>query len=144
MPLGVRLVRLWLRERVDWVSAVGLVIGLAGIAGRVRPGGGSGSLAYLLLTVLAAVLWSVGSFFSPRLRVPKDAFVATGFEMLIGGVVLLVIGLVVASPHELNPATYSARSLFGLAYLIVFGSIIGYSAYVWLLGSAPIGQVSTY
>jgi drug/metabolite transporter (DMT)-like permease len=144
IPLWVLLMRLALRERVDWISAVGLVIGFAGIAVLVRPGGGSGSLGYLLLTVLAAVLWSVGSFFSPRLRVPKDAFVATGFEMLIGGLVLLVIGLVFASPHELNPATYSARSLFGLAYLIAFGSIVGYSAYAWLLGNAPIGQVSTY
>ena len=48
------------------------------------------------------------------------------------------------SPDELNPAQYSARSLFGLAYLIVFGSLIGYSAYAWLLANAPIGQVSTY
>jgi drug/metabolite transporter (DMT)-like permease len=144
IPLWVLLMRLALRERVDWISAAGLLIGFAGIAILVRPGGGSGSLEYLLLTVLAAVLWSVGSFFSPRLRVPKDAFVATGFEMLIGGVFLLVIGLAFASPHDLNPAAYSARSLFGLSYLIVFGSIVGYSAYAWLLGNAPIGQVSTY
>ncbi len=144
IPLWVLLMRLALRERVDWISAAGLVIGFAGIAILVRPGGGAGSLLYLLLTVLAAVLWSIGSFFSPRLQVPKDAFVATGFEMLIGGVFLLVIGLAVTSPHDLNPAIYSARSLFGLSYLIVFGSIVGYSAYAWLLGNAPIGQVSTY
>jgi drug/metabolite transporter (DMT)-like permease len=144
IPLWVLLMRAALRERIDALSAAGLVAGFAGIAVLVRPGGGTGSLAYLLLTVLAAVLWAVGSFFSPRLRVPRDAFVATAYEMLIGGVFLLAIGIAVASPHDLNPATYSARSLFGLAYLIVFGSIVGYSAYAWLLANAPIGQVSTY
>lgn len=144
IPLWVLVLRLAARERPDLISVLGLVIGFAGIVVLVRPGGGSGSLAYLLLTVLAAAMWAVGSFFSPRLRVPRDAFVATGFEMLIGGLVLLAIGLAVARPHELDPATYSARSIFGVAYLIVFGSILGYSAYVWLLANAPIGLVSTY
>jgi len=54
------------------------------------------------------------------------------------------VALVAYSPDQLNPAHYSARSLFGLAYLVVFGSLIGYSAYVWLLANAPIGQVATY
>src|SRR5436305_932408 len=64
--------------------------------------------------------------------------------MLAGGAVLMTGALIAYSPHQLNPAHYSARSLFGLAYLVVFGSLIGYSAYAWLLGNAPIGQVSTY
>ena len=144
IPLWVLLLRLGARERLDLVSTLALLVGFAGIAVLVKPGGGTGSLGYLLLTVLAAVLWSIGSFFSPRLRVPRDAFVATGFEMLIGGLVLLSIGLPAAQPHELDPSTWSARSIFGLSYLILFGSILGYSAYVWLLANAPIGQVSTY
>jgi len=144
IPLWVLLLRIAARDRLDLISTGGLVIGFAGIAVLVRPGGGTGSLGYLLLTVLAAFLWALGSFFSPRLRVPRDAFVATGFEMLIGGVVLLAIGLVTAKPPELDPTIYSARSVFGLWYLIVFGSILGYTAYAWLLANAPIGQVSTY
>jgi drug/metabolite transporter (DMT)-like permease len=76
--------------------------------------------------------------------VPRDAFVATSYEMLAGGLVLLPIGLLAAGPSELDPSRYSARSIFGLVYLIVFGSIVGYSAYAWLLANAPIGQVSTY
>ena len=143
IPLWVLLLRVAARERLDVLSTAGLLVGFAGIAILVRPGGGAGSIGYLLLTVLAAVLWAIGSFLSPRLRLPRDAFVATAFEMLIGGLVLLGIGAAVAS-DELNPAAYSARSWFGLAYLIVFGSILGYSAYVWLLANAPIGQVSTY
>jgi drug/metabolite transporter (DMT)-like permease len=64
--------------------------------------------------------------------------------MLAGGVVLMTAALITYSPSQLNPAQYSARSLFGLAYLIVAGSVVGYSAYAWLLANAPIGQVSTY
>src|SRR2546430_16770335 len=64
--------------------------------------------------------------------------------MLAGDIVPMRVGLVTYIATELNPAHYSARSLFGLAYLVVFGSLIGYSAYVWLLANAPIGQVATY
>src|SRR5436309_15352885 len=56
----------------------------------------------------------------------------------------MTASLIAYSPHQLNPAHYSARSFFGLAYLIVVGSLVGYSAYAWLLANAPIGQVSTY
>ena len=144
IPLWVVLLRFAARERPDLVSVAGLVVGFAGIALLVRPGGGSGSLAYLLLTVLGSFMWAFGSFLSPRLPVPRDAFAATAYEMLAGGVVLMTAALIAYSPHQLNPAHYSARSLFGLAYLIVFGSLIGYSAYAWLLANAPIGQVATY
>jgi drug/metabolite transporter (DMT)-like permease len=89
-------------------------------------------------------MWAFGSFLSPRLPVPKDAFAATAYEMLAGGAVLMTVALLAYSPAQLNPAHYSARSIFGLWYLIVFGSLIGYSAYAWLLANAPIGQVSTY
>ena len=144
IPLWVVLLRFAARERPDLVSVAGLVVGFAGIALLVRPGGDSGSLFYLLLTVLGSFTWAFGSFLSPRLPVPRDAFAATAYEMLAGGVVLMTAALIVYSPSQLNPAHYSARSLFGLAYLIVFGSLIGYSAYAWLLANAPIGQVSTY
>jgi drug/metabolite transporter (DMT)-like permease len=144
IPLWVLLLRLAAGERPDLLSTIGLVVGFGGIVLLVRPGGGSGPLGYLLLTVLAAFLWAFGSFVSPRLALPRDPFVATGLEMLAGGVALLGIGLVAYSPSELDPAGYSGRSIFGLVYLIFAGSILGYSAYVWLLANAPIGQVSTY
>jgi drug/metabolite transporter (DMT)-like permease len=144
IPLWVLLLRVAARERPDLVSTIGLVVGFGGIALLVRPGGGSGSLGYLLLTVVASFLWAFGSFLAPRLPLPRDAFVATAYEMLAGGLVLLPIGLLVYSPSELDPAGYSGRSIFGLVYLIFLGSIVGYSAYVWLLANAPIGQVATY
>jgi drug/metabolite transporter (DMT)-like permease len=144
IPLWVLLLRLASRERPDLLSTIGLVVGFGGIALLVRPGGGSGPLAYLLLTVLASLLWAFGSFFSPKLSVPRDAFVATAYEMLAGGLFLSAVGIVAAGPGELDPSRYSGRSIFGLVYLIVLGSIVAYSAYAWLLANAPIGQVATY
>jgi len=144
VPLWVLLLRLVARERPDLASSVGLVVGFGGIALLVKPGGSSGSLGYLLITVAASFMWALGSFLAPRIPVPRDALVATGYEMLAGGLVLLVVGLVAYSPSQLDPSSWSGRSLFGLAYLIVFGSIVGYTAYSWLLANAPIGQVATY
>jgi drug/metabolite transporter (DMT)-like permease len=144
IPLWVVLMRVAARERLDRVSVASLVVGFAGIAVLVQPGGGAGSLTYLLFAVAASFMWALGSFLSPRLSVPEDAFAATAVEMLCGGVVLTIVALFLYSPDELNPSHYSGRSIFGLWYLIVFGSIVGYSAYAWLLANAPLGQVSTY
>jgi len=144
VPLWVLLLRLSVRERPDLVSTIGLVVGFGGIVLLVQPGSDTGPLGYLLLTVLAAFMWALGSFLSPRIPLPRDVLVATGYEMLAGGVVLTAIGLIAASPGELDPSGWSARSIFGLVYLIVFGSLLGFSAYVWLLGNAPITKVSTY
>jgi drug/metabolite transporter (DMT)-like permease len=144
VPLWVLLLRLSVGERPDRVASLGLLVGFAGIAVLVRPGGGSGPLGYLLLTVVAAISWAVGSFLSPRISVPKDALVASGYETLIGGLVLTAIGLATTSPSDLDPAGWSERSILGLVYLILVGSVVGYTAYAWLLGNAPLGQVSTY
>src|SRR5436309_9000141 len=81
IPLWVLLLRFAARERPDLVSVAGLLLGFVGIAVLVQPGGGSGSLGYLLLTVLAALMWAIGSFLSPRMPVPRDAFAATAYEM---------------------------------------------------------------
>jgi drug/metabolite transporter (DMT)-like permease len=144
VPLWVLLLRLSVGERPDRVATLGLLVGFAGIAVLVRPGGGSGPLGFLLLTVLAAVSWAVGSFLSPRMSVPRDALVASGYETLIGGLVLAVIGLATTSPSRLDPSGWSTRSILGLVYLILVGSVVGYTAYAWLLGNAPLGQVATY
>jgi drug/metabolite transporter (DMT)-like permease len=144
VPLWVLLLRLAVGERPDRIASLGLLVGFAGIAVLVRPGGGSGSLGYLLLTVAAAISWAVGSFLSPRMPVPRDAMVATAYETFVGGLVLTVIGLASTSPSDLDPSRWSTRSILGLVYLILVGSVVGYTAYAWLLGNAPLGQVSTY
>jgi drug/metabolite transporter (DMT)-like permease len=86
-------------------------------------------------------MWATGSFLSSRLPMPSDSFAATSYEMLTGGLIMLPIGLATTHPH---PSEFSARSIGGWLYLVSFGSIIGYTAYVWLLDNAPIGKVATY
>src|ERR687887_596527 len=107
--LIVGLLMLAVRERPDLVSTAGVVLGFVGISVLVKPGGSSGSLGYLLITVLASFLWAFGSFLSPRLPVPSDAFAATAYEMLAGGVVLMTAALIAYSPSQLSPVHYSLR-----------------------------------
>jgi drug/metabolite transporter (DMT)-like permease len=144
VPLWVVVLRVALRERPDLLALGGVVLGFVGVAVLVRPGGHGATLGGLLLVVLSSVMWAVGSFVSARIPIPRDAFAATTLEMLTGGIALLPIGLLAYSPSDLDPAGYSARSIIGFWYLVVFGSLIGYTAYAWLLANAPIGQVSTY
>ncbi len=144
VPLWVVVLRLLVRERPDALALIGVAVGFVGVALLVRPGGHGATVGGVLLVVLSSVMWAVGSFLSGRLPMPRDAFAATALEMLVGGIALLPIALLAYSPSELDPANYSARSIFGFWYLVFFGSLIGYTAYAWLLANAPIGQVSTY
>ena len=121
-------------------ALAGVVVGFGGLVLLVRPSGGA-PLWSLLLVVCSAVMWATGSFLSSRLPLPRDSFAATSYEMLAGGLILLPIGLATTHPHF---SQFSGRSIGGFFYLVTFGSVIGYTAYVWLLDNAPIGKVATY
>lgn len=143
VPLWIVLLRSLTGDRPRPVALAGVATGFAGIALLVRPGGHA-SLGGLLLVLGSACLWAIGSFLSSRLPLPGDAFVSTAIEMVAGGVMLLPLGAVLAGDEPLGPGSWSGRSLFGLVYLVLIGSLVGYTAYVWLLGNAPIGTVATY
>ena len=117
-----------------------MIVGFGGLVLLVRPSGGA-PLWSLLLVVCSAVMWATGAFLSSRLPMPRDIFAATSYEMLAGGLILLPIGLATTHPHF---SQFSGRSIGGWLYLVTFGSIVGYTAYVWLLDNAPIGKVATY
>jgi drug/metabolite transporter (DMT)-like permease len=140
VPLLVVALRFAGGDRPTRGSLIGVAIGFVGIAVLVRPGGGA-SAAGLALVVGSAVAWAVGSYLSGRLPMPRDAFAATALEMLAGGLVLLPIGLLAT---DFEPSEWSAPSIFAWWYLVVFGSLLGYTAYVWLLHHAPIAKVATY
>jgi len=140
VPLWVVLLRTLTGDRPPLASLAGVLVGFGGLVLLVRPNGGA-PLWSLLLVVCSAVTWATGSFISRRLPMPRDTFAATAYEMLAGGAILLPIGLVTTHPHF---SDFSARSGFGWLYLVSFGSIIGYTAYVWLLDNVPIGKVATY
>lgn len=140
VPLLVVALRLAGGDRPTRGALVGVAIGFVGIAVLVRPGGGVPGVGVALVAASAAS-WAVGSYLSSRLPMPRDAFAATTIEMVAGSVVLLPIGLLTT---DFEPSDWSARSIFGWVYLVLFGSVIGYTAYVWLLQHAPIGKVATY
>ena len=146
VPLQIVVWRTIARERVPRETVVAALVGLGGLALVVGPDGlAGGSTAVGLLVMLTASLaWSRGSFVSPRLRLPADPFVATVYEMLGGGLVLAAAGLVVGEASELSSASFEPGPVAAWAYLAVFGSVIGFSAYAWLLDNAPISQVVTH
>jgi drug/metabolite transporter (DMT)-like permease len=140
VPLWVVVLRTLGSDRPPTATLLGVGVGFAGLALLVRPSGGA-PLWAMLIVVASAVMWATGSFLSSRLPMPADSFAATSIEMLVGGAILLPIGLATAHPHF---GDFSARSIFGWFYLVTFGSLVGYTAYVWLLDNAPLGTVATY
>jgi drug/metabolite transporter (DMT)-like permease len=138
VPLWVVVLRLAGRERLPWQALAGVGVGFAGVAILAQPSGGAKAWG-IGLCVLSAVMWSVGSVLSARVTMPADPFAATAYEMLSGGLVMLPISLFTV--HDFSPST---ASILGWIYLVTFGSIVGYTAYVWLLANAPLGLVSTY
>lgn len=145
-PLWVIVLRLVAGERIARGTLVGVALGFPGVALLVVPGGGEGQaqLFGLLLLVAAAASWAVGSYFSRRLALPRDPFLSTAVQMMAGGVLVFVAGALVGEVADFDPSRFSRESLLGLAYLLVFGSLIAFTAYTWLLQNAPISLVSTY
>jgi drug/metabolite transporter (DMT)-like permease len=138
VPLWLVVLRLLARERLPRAALAGVGVGFAGVAVLLQPGGGA-SLAGVGLCLVSAVMWSLGSFASARLTMPANPFAATAWVMLAGGLVMLPVGL--AGAGSFSP---SSSSLLAWLYLVTFGSVIGFTAYTWLLANAPLGLVSTY
>jgi drug/metabolite transporter (DMT)-like permease len=144
VPLWVILLRAASGDRVSARSVFAVLIGFAGVALLVRPGEQSGdaTIVGLLACVGAAVMWASGSFASPRLSLPRDPLMSVAWQMLLGGVVILAVGLAAGEGGDVH--SFSLRSVAALAYLVVFGSWVAYTAYAWLLQNAPISRVATY
>jgi len=138
VPLWIVLMRLVGGERLPWQALAGVGIGFVGVAIIARPSGGATTLG-IVLCVLSSLMWAGGSVLSGRIELPSDPFTATAYEMFAGGLIMLVPALF--TTHGISPSTESVAAWI---YLVIFGSIVGYTAYVWLLANAPLGTVSTY
>ena len=126
---------------------VGLMLGLAGIALLVGPGafgGGAVDAAGAAILLVGSLSWASGSVYSRRAELPRHAMLATGMEMLCGGTALALAGALHGELAMLHPSTISTASLLGLLYLVGFGSLVGFTAYIWLLDHVPAPRVSTY
>jgi uncharacterized membrane protein len=98
----------------------------------------------ILIVVGASLSWALGSWGSSRLPMPHDAATGTAVEMLIGGTVLAGLGPILGESWSTVTLHASASSLLAVVYLALIGSVLAFTAYVWLLQNAPISQVSTY
>jgi drug/metabolite transporter (DMT)-like permease len=146
IPLWVLVMRRTTGEPVSRAGIAAVLVGFAGVALLLQPGEQSEGASLLALgaCVFAAVMWASGSFASPRLRLPGDPLVSTGWQMLLGGLAITATGLVAGEAGEVDLDAFSTRSVVALAYLVVFGSWLAFTAYAWLLQNAPISRVATY
>jgi len=145
VPLWIVVFRRVAGDRIHPSTFIGVAVGFAGVAFLVVPRGSGGAAdANGLLLLVATVSWALGTFLAPRLRMPGDALLSTGIQQLAGGVVLLVLGTVMGELGHFEPSTWSVNSLLALGYLVVFGSLVAFTAYSWLLQHAPVSLVSTY
>jgi len=131
------------------LAILGLLFGFGGIYLLVGPEDlSSASLQFdafgIGTVMLAAFLWSLGSIYSRGADLPSSSLMATGAEMLTGGLALVVFSGLVGEWKGFEIAAVSTSSLIGLVYLITFGSMVGFVSYIWLLQNAPVSLVATY
>jgi len=155
--LIVATVPLWM-VLLDWLFGSGrrpssaLLIGLAwGLVGvgllvssnQVGAQSRDGLLGGLALC-FASFSWAAGSIYSKGARLPDSPWLATGMQMLAGGVVLGILAMVAGEGTRFHPSDFSVKSILALVYLIVFGALIAFTAYIWLLGVTTAARISTY
>jgi drug/metabolite transporter (DMT)-like permease len=145
VPLQIIVLRLLASENPARATRLSTLAGLAGLLLVVAPGLGSGSTALgLAVMVSSTIAWSTGSFLSNKVTLPRDPFVATAWEMAIGGALLMVGAAAFGEYGDLGSGTFTLDSTLAWAYLVVMGSLVGFSAYAWLLRVAPISLVVTH
>src|SRR5512140_217029 len=135
--------------RPNWLGILGLVIGFGGIALLVGPsllrtGTVVSSPVGILTLLLASFFWSLGSIYSRHADLPASSLLSTGVEMLGGGVGLYLAATLTDEWAQFSFANISMNSWLGFIFLTLLGSLVGFSAYAWLLRNAPVSLVSTY
>lgn len=140
----------WLRPggvRPTALTIVGLVIGFAGVAllaSQVEASGTGPQLIGILALVVATCSWAIGSLYARTAPFPKTQLLGTGMEMLAGGALLVLVSGIAGEWGQVHLDAISLKSVLALVFLIIFGSLIGFSSYVWLLHHVSAASVSTY
>jgi drug/metabolite transporter (DMT)-like permease len=136
-------------DRLNGIGVIGLCMGFGGIVLLVTPWKLNNDVTAIHLfgagaLLIAAFLWALGSVYSRGADLPKSSLMTTAMEMLTGGIGLYFAGTWTGEWYILDFSIITSRSWTGLLYLILFGSLIGFSTYAWLLRVAPISLVATY
>ncbi|MDQ4034929.1 MAG: EamA family transporter [Chloroflexota bacterium] len=147
MPIWLAVFHALLSRR--WPSGLvigGLIAGIVGVAILLAPVRGITELNPLGigLVIGATISWAAGSLYARHAPLPRSPLLGTGLEMLAGGIVLVSAGSLLGEIGRTNVEEFSLRSLVALGYLTVFGSIVAFSAYTWLLANVPVSTVGTY
>ncbi len=150
VPLWMALIE-WLRPggtRPTWPVAAGILLGFVGVGVLFGPtllsGGSSVDILATAAVLVASFAWAAGSLYSRQAPLAASAPLNNGMEMLAGGALLLILGLATGETSHLHLDQISLKSGLALLYLIIFGSLIAFSAYIFMLKAAPVALVSTY
>ncbi len=132
-----------------WQAILGLIAGFGGVFILIGPAEFTGTKAGydtfgIILLLFAPFFWSLGSIYARGADMPKSTLLSTGMEMLAGAVALFIVSAAKGELNGFNFGLVSTRSWLGLAYLVTFGSLIGFVSYGWLLHNAPVSLMSTY
>lgn len=134
-------------DRLSARGISGIALGVAGVAILLWPdisghtNFGSRQLFGSILVLLSSISWAVGSILTKRWQMPVDPFTASGWEMLFAGLISGALALLFGDMHR---AVWASSSVWAVVYLIFAGSLVGFTAYVWLLKNVPIAKVATY
>jgi drug/metabolite transporter (DMT)-like permease len=132
-----------------WPSALvlgGLVVGFVGVALLIAPADSVDRLDLfgVGLALFSPICWAAGSIYARRAELPSSPFVITAMEMVVGGVALLILAGVTGEVARFDPAAASSASILALGYLVAFGSLAGFTAYIWLLHNVAPSTAATY
>jgi len=151
LPLWISIFKTIAGQSPSKKAWLGVIVGFLGVALLLKPGSiqavsgeSSGTVVFFMFMVLIGNIgWALGTYLAPRFPLPKNALVFTAYEMLAGGVSLSIAGLVKGESLK-DFQTASPSSWFWFWYLVIFGSMIAYSAYLWLVSHAPVALTATY
>jgi drug/metabolite transporter (DMT)-like permease len=141
---------LWLgNSRPNFKVILGLIVGFIGVwlligGDGISNGNGTGQILGAVLTMGAALSWAIGSIYGIRTPSPKSSLLAAGMQMFSGGILMTLVGILTGEWSRFNIANVSVNSWLALIYLIIFGSIIGFTAYSWLMKNVAPELASTY
>lgn len=134
-------------EKPTLRTILGVIVGFFGIYYLISPFGNNGgniSLIGVIALMAATLLWAIGSVYSRQIDSPESKFTAAAMQMICGGTLLFIFSLITGDFFKFNPQAISEKSLLAFTYLFLFGSMISYTAYIWLLDTVGSAKTATY